>query len=81
MSKSNEKKTSTTVSDFKQAVGVLSSVDKRKLSFVVILQVFLGALDLLGVLAIGLLGTLSVTGIQSKVPGDRVNRVLSILQI
>ena len=81
MSKSNEKKTSTTVSDFKQAVGVLSSADKRKLSFVVILQVFLGALDLLGVLAIGLLGTLSVTGIQSKVPGDRVNRVLSILQI
>jgi ABC-type multidrug transport system fused ATPase/permease subunit len=81
MSKRNENKTSTTVSDFKQAVGVLSSVDKRKLSFVVILQVFLGALDLLGVLAIGLLGTLSVTGIQSKVPGDRVNRVLSILQI
>ena len=81
MSKSNEKKTSTTASDFKQAVGVLSSADKRKLSFVVILQVFLGALDLLGVLAIGLLGTLSVTGIQSKVPGDRVNRVLSILQI
>ena len=81
MSKSYEKKTSTTVSDFKQVVGVLSSADKRKLSFVVILQVFLGALDLLGVLAIGLLGTLSVTGIQSKVPGDRVNRVLSILQI
>ena len=81
MSQSNEKKPSTTVSDFKQAVGVLSSVDKKKLSFVVIIQVFLGALDLLGVLAIGLLGTLSVTGIQSKVPGDRVNRVLSILQI
>jgi ABC-type multidrug transport system fused ATPase/permease subunit len=36
-------------------------------------------LDLFGVLAIGLLGTLSITGIQSREPGNRVNTVLSFL--
>jgi ABC-type multidrug transport system fused ATPase/permease subunit len=41
----------------------------------------MGLLDLLGVLAIGLLGALSVSGIQSTSPGDRVSGVLSFLRI
>ena len=41
----------------------------------------MGLLDLLGVLAIGLLGALSVSGIQSRSPGDRVSGVLSFLRI
>ena len=41
----------------------------------------MGWLDLLGVLAIGLLGALSVTGLQSQNPGDRVSQALRILQI
>jgi len=64
---------------FRSALDMLSKSDKRKLGIVTIIQVFLGMLDLAGVLAIGLLGTLSISGIQSKDPGDRVNTVLSFL--
>ena len=64
---------------FKRAVGILSKSDKRKLILISLIQVFLGVLDLFGVLAVGLLGTLSVTGIQSQAPGERVSSVLSLL--
>lgn len=64
---------------FRQAINVLSKSDRRKLGFVTVIQVFLGILDLFGVLAIGLLGTLSISGIQSREPGNRVSAVLSSL--
>jgi ABC-type multidrug transport system fused ATPase/permease subunit len=41
----------------------------------------LGGLDLLGVLAIGLIGALSVTGLQSVAPGDQVALALKLLRI
>ena len=64
-----------------RSVRVLSLSDQRKIVAVAILQICLGALDLLGVLVIGLLGALSVSGIQSGEPGDRVDSVLQILRI
>lgn len=60
---------------------VLSQSDQRKIFAVAVIQVCLGALDLLGVLAIGLLGALSVTGLQSQQPGNRVNSVLNFLHL
>jgi len=60
---------------------VLSLSDQRKIFAVTLLQIFLGVLDLLGVLVIGLLGALSVTGIQSAQPDDRVNEILRLLPI
>jgi ABC-type multidrug transport system fused ATPase/permease subunit len=66
-------------STFSRAVGVLSKLDKRKLIFITIIQILLGVMDLLGVLAIGLLGTLSITGIQSNQPGSRVSSILELL--
>jgi ABC-type multidrug transport system fused ATPase/permease subunit len=72
-------KAATPNATFRQAIGILSKSDKRKLGIVTVIQVFLGILDLFGVLAIGLLGTLSITGIQSREPGNRVNTVLSFL--
>ena len=60
---------------------VLSKNDQKKILAIAILQIFLGALDLLGVIAIGLLGALSVTGLQSNEPGDRVNSALHFLHI
>ena len=60
---------------------VLSPGDQRKIFAVTILQVCLGALDLLGVLTIGLLGALSVTGVASGKPGDQVNSILQRLHI
>jgi ABC-type multidrug transport system fused ATPase/permease subunit len=67
--------------NFRQATGILTKSDKRKLSFVIVIQISLGVLDLFGVFAIGLLGTLSITGIQSKEPGNRVFEILSILNL
>lgn len=64
-----------------RSVQVLSPTDQRKIIAIAILQICLGALDLLGVLAIGLLGALSVTGLQSQTPSSRVASVLRLLHI
>lgn len=69
------------LSSIARSVSILSRADKQKIAAVVIVQIGLGWLDLLGVLAIGLLGALSVTGLQSQNPGDRVSQALRILQI
>jgi ABC-type multidrug transport system fused ATPase/permease subunit len=60
---------------------ILSHADQKKLVAIAVLQVCMGALDLLGVIAIGLLGALSVTGLQSLEPGNRVSTVLESLHI
>lgn len=60
---------------------VFSRRDQKKIVGVVILQISLGFLDLLGVAAIGMLGALSVSGIQSGTPGNRVNSALEFLKI
>ena len=64
-----------------RSVRVLSRKDQQKILIVAILQIILGALDLLGVVAIGLLGALSVTGLQSSAPGNRVQSALNFLHI
>jgi ABC-type multidrug transport system fused ATPase/permease subunit len=46
-----------------------------------VLQILLGAMDLLGVALIGVIGALAVTGIQSAEPGNRVGAVLKLLQL
>ena len=60
---------------------VLSRADQRKIILITILQILMGALDLLGVIAIGILGALSVSGLQSQKPGDRITSVLQYLHI
>lgn len=45
------------------------------------LQVCLNILDLVGVGAIGILGALAVSGIQSQAPGNRVSQVLRLIHI
>jgi len=64
-----------------RSMQVLSRADRRKVELVAILQICMGAFDLLGVIAIGLLGALSVTGLQSREPGDRVSAALRVLHI
>ena len=64
-----------------RAIKVLSRSDRRKIIGITILQAFMGGLDLLGVVAVGLLGALSVTGLQSNNPGDRVSAALKVLHI
>ena len=68
-------------SSLARAFKVLSRKDQHKLVVITFVQILLGALDLLGVIAIGLLGALSVTGLQSTNPGSRVTFALEVLQI
>lgn len=60
---------------------VLSRADQKKISVVIFFQMFLGLLDLAGVAAIGMLGSLAVRGVSSQGPGDRVGAVLDFLQL
>lgn len=64
-----------------RSLRVLSRRDQGKVLAIAFLQICMGFLDLLGVIAIGLLGALSVTGLQSNQPGDRVNSALNVLHI
>ena len=68
-------------SNFRTALMLLDEVSRRKLAIIAGFQVTLGFLDLLGVAAIGILGALSITGLQSSKPGDRVNQALGLLHI
>ena len=62
-----------------RSIQVLPKADHRKIVLVVALQVGLGFLDLIGVAAIGVLGALAVTGVQSAQPGNRVSAALELL--
>ena len=68
-------------STLRRCVRVFSRKDQKKIGAVVVLQTLLGALDLLGVMLIGIIGALAVTGIQSGTPGNRVNSALRILHL
>ena len=64
-----------------RSLRVLPKSDRPKIIFVILLQSGLGFIDLVGVAAIGVLGALSVTGVQSQQPGDRVSSILRLLGI
>jgi ABC-type multidrug transport system fused ATPase/permease subunit len=64
-----------------RAARVLPKSDRPKILVVVALQIGLGFLDLLGVAVFGVLGALSVTGVQSLQPGNRVSAVLDFLSL
>jgi ABC-type multidrug transport system fused ATPase/permease subunit len=70
-----------TSSLLKRCVSVFTKKDQKRIAFVVLIQIALGALDLLGVLLIGVIGALAVTGIQSSEPGDRVATALNLLHL
>jgi ABC-type multidrug transport system fused ATPase/permease subunit len=59
-----------------RALRILNSRDRFLIIIVMSIQIFLGLLDLIGVAVIGLLGALSLNGVQSRPPGDRVSTFL-----
>ncbi len=60
---------------------ILSRVDRKKLLIIAIAQICLGFFDLFGMALIGLLGALSMSGITSQDPSDRILDTLSLLKI
>lgn len=63
------------------SLGIIPSENRYKIILAAALQVALNILDLIGVATIGVLGALSVSGIQSQTPGNRVSQVLELLRI
>lgn len=66
---------------FFRSLRVLSKSDVKKILLATALQAFMNILDLIGVAAIGVLGALTVRGIQSKPAGDRVGQLMILLKI
>ena len=66
---------------FRTAVNTLGKNDQRKVLIVVLLQVFLGGLDLIGVATVGVLGSLAIRGIQSTPAEGKVGQILSALNL
>ena len=64
-----------------KCLSVLTKGDRAKIVVVILVQVFLGFLDLFGVALLGVLGSLSVSGVQSKGPTGWAAQVIEVLQI
>ena len=52
---------------------LLSSRDKKKLLVILFLQILVSFLDVVGIGLIGVVGALTVTGIQSSKPAGRIS--------
>jgi ABC-type bacteriocin/lantibiotic exporter with double-glycine peptidase domain len=62
--------------EFKKTFSVYNRTDRKKLALVAFSHVFLAILDLLGVALLGIIGALSVYGIQSQSPSSRILELL-----
>jgi ABC-type multidrug transport system fused ATPase/permease subunit len=60
---------------------LLPKSDRRKLILVSILQLALSLMDLIAVGIVGVLGALTIRGINSQEPGDRVSAILDFLNL
>lgn len=61
---------------FFEAAHLLDGDDRRKVIWVILLQIAFGFFDLFGVMLIGVIGALAITGVSSGKPGDRVSAFL-----
>jgi ABC-type multidrug transport system fused ATPase/permease subunit len=64
-----------------RSLRLLSPKDRRKLIYVVALQILLSGLDLIGVALIGIVSALAFTGVSGQVTGNRVGSVLRLLHV
>jgi ABC-type multidrug transport system fused ATPase/permease subunit len=65
----------------RRSFGILSLRDRKIVVVAALIQTLIGFLDLLGVFVIGVLGALSVGGIQGSSPDTRVEAVLGVFGI
>lgn len=62
-------------------MSVLDSVDRRKIYLVTLTQILLSLLDLIGVIMVGVLAALAVSGVQYVNPDTRVGYILTSFHI
>jgi ABC-type multidrug transport system fused ATPase/permease subunit len=66
---------------FRKCLNVLSARDQKKIFTIVFLQIISGFFDLIAISIIGLLASLSVSGVQSQSPSARVSSILDFLRL
>ena len=66
-------------SAFWRAFELLPRADRVKVGYITLIQTFMGVLDLTGVIVIGAIGALSIQGLESKNPGNKVGHLLRLL--
>jgi ATP-binding cassette subfamily C protein len=69
------------MSVIKRSFRILQKRDRSKIGLILILQIFLGVLDLLGIATIGTVGALAVNGIASKPQSGRIAELLKFLNL
>lgn len=65
----------------RRSFNILSSDDKKKLMAVICIQVFLAAMDLIGIAFTGLLGSIALSGVSSKEPSKSILEILDYLNL
>ena len=73
--------TDTFLRTFSRSLKLLDSRDRKRILYISIFQTSLGLIDLIAITLVGVLGALTVNGIQSRAPGNRVSNALKILQV
>jgi len=68
-------------SQFKRALNLLSKKDKNRLIFISVFQTLLGVLDLLGVIAIGLVVSLSIGNSGTATQSSNLMGILEVLKL
>ena len=68
-------------SELWRSMRILTRRDQIRLFLVALFQISFSFLDLAGVAAIGMIGALTIRGVGSQGPGDRVAYVLEILHL
>jgi ABC-type multidrug transport system fused ATPase/permease subunit len=66
---------------FSKIIQLLPSRDQKIIIAIVLIQLMIGVLDLLGVAAIGLLGTLSVSSLNTQTPAYAIEDILRFIQL
>ena len=64
-----------------RSLRLLSKSDRSKLALLTLIQIFLSFMDLLGIALFGILGSLAVSGIESKNPSGKIYSILKYLGI
>lgn len=64
-----------------RTLSLLEVDDRKKILWVIVIQILFGFLDLLGVAAIGMIGALTITGIENGTPGNKVIAALTYLKL
>lgn len=75
------KKVSAKLGVLSSAIRLLNRKDRARCLYVIAIYIFLGLFDILAVFTLGIVGSLSVTGVSGNRPGDRTFALLSALNL